>query len=327
MPINYKYKKNSDDIFMRSVYAGLTETLTNITKYVQLQDDTTKKMIRVPFYLSATGQERFLYYYFSGKNYETCEEFVEGSYDVVPRGVLTFNGFTIASSEITSPHARAEFFEVDDEGRVLTYSAQIAPIPLKMSFVLEILSSTENERMKISQSLIEELYFVRKFHFYYQGIVVPAQISFPDEAGYEGKNLVYSYGDIENPRQKLTIDCETYLPRKRENSKMFKGHRINKFIHSYDPNNSDIETINTEMYGRLSGRILNVLDLSPFTKNIQLINSANEVQSTSNIEDGYYFFNKISPNTGYRIEDMDSNVLKRDVVIYPNDNKELDFEV
>jgi hypothetical protein len=76
MPINYKYKKNSDDIFMRSVYAGLTETLTNITKYVQLQNDTTKKMIRVHFYLSAPGQERFLYYYFSGKNYETCEEFV-----------------------------------------------------------------------------------------------------------------------------------------------------------------------------------------------------------------------------------------------------------
>jgi hypothetical protein len=81
------------------------------------------------------------------------------------------------------------------------------------------------------------------------------------------------------------------------------------------------------MYGRLSGRILNLLDLSPFTKNIQLINSANEVQSSSNIEDGYYFFNKISPNTGYSIEDIDGNVLKRDIAIYPNDNKELDFEV
>jgi len=327
MPLNYKYKKNSDDIFMRSVYAGLTETLTNVTKYVQIEDDNTKKMIRVPFYLSATGQERFLYYYFSGKNYETCEEFVEGSYDVVPRGVITFDGFTIASSEITSPHARAEFFEVDNDGKVLTYSAIISSIPLKMSFTLEILSSTENERMKISQSLIEELYFVRKFHFYYQGIVVPAQISFPDSGGYEGKNLVYSYGDIENPRQKLTIECETYLPRKNEDSKMFKGHRISKFIHSYDTNNSDIETINTEMYGRLSGRILNETDLEPFTKNLQLINAENEVHSVSNIQDGYYFFNKISPNTGYRIEDTDSNVLKRDIVIYPKDNKELDFEV
>lgn len=327
MSINYKYKKNSDDIFMRSVYAGLTETLTNITKYAQIENNDTKKMIRVPFYLSATGQERFLYYYFSGKNYETCEEYIEGSYDIVPRGVLTFGGFTIASSEITSPHARAEFFEVDKEGNVLTYSAQISSIPLKMSFTLEILSSTENERMKISQSLIEELYFVRKFHFYYQGIVVPAQISFPDESGYEGKNLTYSYGDVENPRQKLTIDCETYLPKKRENSKMFKGHRMNRFIHSYDSDNSEIEILNTESFGRLSGRILNEVNLTPFTKNLNLVNAKNEIHSFSNIEDGYFFFNKISPNTGYRIEDVDGNILKRDIVIYPNDNKELDFEI
>lgn len=327
MALNYKYKKNSDDIFMRSVYAGLTETLTNVTKYVQIENDNARKMIRVPFYLSATGQERFLYYYFSGKNYETCEEYVEGSYDVVPRGVLTFDGFTISSSEITSPHARAEFFEVDTEGKVLTYSSKIASIPLKMSFTLEVLSSTENERMKISQSLIEELYFVRKFHFYYQGLVVPAQISFPDEGGYEGKNFVYTYGDVENPRQKLSIDCETYLPRKQEDSKMFKGHRIKKFIHTYESDNSEIETIHTEMYGRMGGRILNETDLEPFTKNVNLINEENEVIATSEITDGYYFFNKVSPNTGYRIEDVDSNVLKRDIVIYPDDNKELDFEV
>lgn len=327
MALNFKYKKNSDDIFLRSVFAGLTETLTNVTKYTQIEDDNTKKIIRVPFYLSATGQERFLFYYFSGKNYETCEEYIEGSYDIVPRGVLTLDGFSISSAEITSPHSRAEFFEVNKDGRVLTYSAKINSIPLNLTFTLDIMSSTENERMKISQSLIEELYFVRKFHFYYGGLVVPAQLSLPDEGGYEGKNFTYTYGEVENPRQKLTINCETYLPKKQEKTKMFKGSRIRKFIHTYDSNDTTSETIHTEMYGRMGGRILYNTTLDPYNKDLNLINAEDEIIASALIDDGYYFFNKISPNTGYRIEDVDGRILKENIAVYPSDNKELDFEI
>lgn len=328
--IKYKYQRNSDDIFLRHVFAGLTETLTDRVKYTQVESDDVKRVITVPFYFSTTGQERFLHYYFSGKDYETCEEYVEGSFDVVPRGVLTLENSGINSGEITSPFSRGIFYEVDDTGAILSYSSYIKSVPLRVNFSLEIRTSTQNENWKLYQSIIKELYFVRRFNFLYNGLVVPAQVSFPDNIENEGKLFKFTYGELEKPTQKLSLECETYLPVIDDDAKIFSGNRINVFKHNYiDSNNEDqVENLELELYGRLGGRILYEEGATPYEGTINLIDASNTVISSATLEDGYYFFNKISPKIGYRIEDQEtSTILKDDIVVYPNDNRHLDFEV
>lgn len=328
--LKYKYKQNSDDIFLRHVFAGLTETLTDKVNYTQIESDTSKRVIRVPFYLRATGQERFLHYYFSGKDYETCEEYIEGSFDVVPRGVLSLESSGIVSGETTSPHARGNFYEVDEDGNILQYSAYIKSIPMRLSFTLEIRTATMNELWKIYQSVIRELYFVRRFNFFYNGLVVPAQVSFPDNQETEGKQFKFTYGELEKPIQRVQIECETYMPILKDEGRMFAGSRIEVFKHDYQPDGipDTEEKLEYELYGKMGGRILYEDGGEPFEGTISLIDAENTVISESNVIDGYYLFTKISPKIGYRIEDQsNSTTLKEDIAIYPNANRSVDFEI
>ena len=330
MSNNFKYRKNSDEIFLRSLFAGMTETLTNKVSYTQIESDTNKRIIRVPFYLRATGQEGFLHYYFSGKDYETCEEYVEGSFDVVPRGVLSLDSSGIVSNEITSPHSRGDIFEVDNSGRILQHSAYINGIPLKLNFTLEIRTSTMSELWKIYQSIIKELHFTKKFSFIYSGLIVPARVSFPDSMETDGKMFKFTYGEMEKPVQRIQLECESYLPVVDDDSKIFSGNRITKFEHSYitDEKIGIEESIDYEFYAKIGGRILYENGANPYPNNVTLLDSDGNIEGTCEINDGYYLFTKVSPKGGYRIIDsISEETLKKDIVVFPVENKHIDFEV
>lgn len=324
--INYEYLQNSTDIFLRSLFAGVTQTLTNKTKYIQIESDTVKREIEVPFYLRATGQERFLQYHFSGEDQELCEDMIEGSFDVIPRGVLNIEGFPIRTNEITSRFSRAEFFVTDEEGVYNTYSAHVSSIPFAVSCSLTIHTDTQNEMFKIVESLIGSLYWTIKFDIIYKGFIIPALILFPDDMSAE-KRLEFSYGDgsMDKPSLTLNLEVQTYLPTFSDKTRTSISRRITKFITNYDVN-GEAEVVTLEKDCILSGRITHKANSNPYSGSIGLYNNKNEFIEDTTLEDGYYEFINLQARRGYKIKSGDV-VIQKNINLYPSEDKSFDFEV
>lgn len=325
--INQEYVQNSDEIFIRALFASVTQTLTNTVSYFQIENDTTKREIKVPFYLRATGQERFLQYYFSGADQELCEKFIEGSIDIIPRGIINIDGFPIRTNELTSRFSRAEFFKVDEDGVYNTYSAQISSIPFSSSFTLTILTDTQNEAFKITQSLINQLYFTKKFTFIYEGFIVPAVILFPDDIALE-KRIEFSYGDgsMDKPTLTLNLEVQTFLPTFADKTKTSIARRITKFITSYNIDDQT-EVLELEKDCILSGRITYKANTAPMIGTVSLYNNKNEFVESTTLEDGYYQFINLTARRGYKIKSEDNTVLQKNINLYPSDDRSFDFEI
>lgn len=315
--IKYKYKKNSDDLFLRTILAGISETLNGIVSFYQIEDDNTKKKIDVPIYIKSTGHERFLQYYFSDKNYQVCEEemIVEGSFDVIPRGILTIQSSPINSQGKTSNFARGDVFEVDDEGYVRAYNAQIASIPISLTGQLEILTNSESEQMKVWQNTIKSLFFTEKFNVIFDGVIVSSEISFSDNIE-RNKNIEFRSGEKNDTLIiRISFDVETYLPIITE--KMFKGHRIEVFKNTTDIR-GEIEKTEVMFQGIIQGRLTddetgNAIIGSVFLKN----ENDNSLNKECVLEDGYFLFENVQARTGYKIVDDTGYTIKNKINVLP----------
>lgn len=327
--IKYKYRKNNDDVFLRTVFAGLSEALTNVISYEQIEDDQTKSTIKVPIYLRATGQERFLQFYFNDKNYRVCEDekTVEGSFDVIPRGVLSLSSGGIISSDKTSSFAQGDIHEVDENGYVKSYTGTIMAVPINVTLSLEILTNNLGEQFKVWQNLIKTLYFSFKFNIFFDGVIIPCEVSFPDNIE-NNKNFDFKNLDLmDNHIIKLGLDVETSLPV--ISNKMFKGNRIEKFQvnNIITPDQEQIEIYHS---GSIQGRLTEYLTENPILGTIFLRNENDpdfEVEATLN--DGYFLFEDIQARTGYKLVDSSGYTIKKKIHIFPGDriiiNEELDL--
>lgn len=327
--VNFKYRYNSDDIFLRSVFAALTETLTNRISYKQTESDTVRKTIEVPFVLRATGDERFLQYYFSGEDRKTCEKFIEGSFDKVPRGVLSLTGFNIDRSQLTSGYARTRLYETDDDGNIREYSAEVMNIPQTISFDVKIICDTMNEAMKIYQNIQEVFYFNQKFNFVYKGIVCPANANFPDSIPLEGKTYEFNYGSpSERPTLSLTLDVMTHLPVVNESTRYSKDKVIKKFENSVQVADGVYEDFDYEFTGILSGKVTYTANNSPYLNDLFLYDNKNVlVDSATPNGDGEYLFVNVPAKINYKLKDSANTSIATGISILPGNSNSVDVEI
>lgn len=326
--LNYKYKTNSDDIFLRSLYASISEELTNLISYIQIESDTVKNKISVPVFMGATGQERFLQYYFNDKNYVACEKIVEGSFDVIPRGMIQISNLNINTANNTSPFGLGEVFEIDENGYIKTFWSNITGIPLTGSFNFEILTNSHGEQMKIFQNLIKSLYWKRKFTFMFEGALIPTIVSFPSNIE-KNKNFEFKNG-AEKDRMilRLGLDIETYLPIL--TNKKFKGERIDKFLVDYDTDSDSIVdyTQTVQHTGSISGRILIEDESYGVIDSITLTNINDDTFTrTVALNDGYFLFEEVPSRIGYTLKLQDGTVLHKKINVLPKTNLKLDSEI
>lgn len=324
-----KYSKNSDDIFLRYLIAGISETLSDVISYDQIESDTVTNTYTVPVMLSGTGQERFLQYYFNDKNYEVCESQIEGSFDQVPRGVITYNGNSINTNNNTSPYSRGDVFEVDENGKIRMYNSNIQGIPINLTISFEVWTNSVAEQWKIWQSLIKSLYYTKQFKFIFDGCIVPCTIAFPDEIQQE-KLIEFKNGaDKDKMLLKTSLDIETYLPILTD--KRFKGTRIKKFYTRTEVPTEEYETIETYYKGVIKGQLLYDDDLSPLQGTLTLTN-ANDTDNTNDLtaeldDDGYFAFHDVESRTGYILKDGDGVVIKRKIHLLPNETVDIHMEL
>lgn len=229
--MDFLEKFNTDDVFFRGIILGLLTKLNETITYEQTGSDQVKRTIYIPFFYSMAGDEPFLQDFYL--SYEDCNgkpAFAEGNYDVIPRGILELNSVSIDTSGATTKFVRASYVKEvpkDEGSEMVTYSAYMNPIPLRIVINAKIKVDTTLDAFKIQQSTLEILYKRFVFYFNYKNFRVPVQVSLPDSPpDKQPNNFSIGYGTQrgESITLSFSMDIETYLPQLDLTTERFRGN-------------------------------------------------------------------------------------------------------
>jgi hypothetical protein len=175
---------NTDDIFLRNLTIALLDLLNSEMEFSLSRDDN-KSWFNVPFVYNYGSDEGFLKDFYIGLPDNCKIPAAEGTYDIIPRGIVTLSSFQVKSSDITNKFVRGSYTETErgeNDQNVLTgYSAQLFSLPLAVRFDIKIICDNLNKAFKIAESMLNINYANRVMYFQYNGVRVPAQFQFPPQ--------------------------------------------------------------------------------------------------------------------------------------------------
>ncbi len=208
MSLHSRY--NNEDVLMRAVIAGMLDVLNNQIKYDQVWSTDDVETIEVPWYYNQSGDERFMQDFYT--HYGSCvpPKPVDGNFDMIPRGILTYTGSTIDEQRITSRFVQGKY--VKDIGGVLEqYVSFLYSIPLQVRYDAELWFDTQLTALKVEQQIREVLFKNVTFYVYYKGMRIGCTAGFPADLLLE-KNIQYSFEADNKIKLTFTIEVETYQP-------------------------------------------------------------------------------------------------------------------
>ena len=221
---------NTDDIFLRNLTIALLDLL-NGSMTLSLSRDDHKETFSVPFLYNFGTDEGFLKDFYIGLP-DNCQiPVAEGTYDIIPRGIVTLSSFQVKSSDITNRFIRGQYSELErgpNDQNVLTgYSAQLYSLPMSVKFDVKIICDNLNKAFKIAEKMLDINYANRVMYFQYNGVRIPAQFQFPTN---ETVDKVYKFlmTDQNKINVTLSIDVETYFPSFEQSSKRLSTNVIER---------------------------------------------------------------------------------------------------
>ena len=127
MALQQRY--NNEGIFARAVLAGLLNILNNNITYEQTWSNEDVETINVPWFYNQSGDERFMQDFYT--HYSDCvpPRPVDGNFDQIPRGVITYTGARIGAQRITSRFVQGSFLK-EVNGQLQTYRSFLYSIHL-----------------------------------------------------------------------------------------------------------------------------------------------------------------------------------------------------
>lgn len=199
----------SDNIHARQIIIGIVNLLNNnvIIEYI---DNGIEKTNHIPFFYSATGDERFLQDYFVTWSQCLPKDYILGSFDKKPRGIINVASANINTGNMTNRFERGVYTK-EINGQIETFSSNINSIPMDYMFDVEIETDTHLDLFKIQQSILELFYKTQVYSVYFKGFRVPCQAGFPEDYNIE-KTFEFTYPDSNKNSLKFQIAIESYYP-------------------------------------------------------------------------------------------------------------------
>jgi hypothetical protein len=158
--------------------------------------------------------------------------FAEGNYEILPRGIVTLNSFSIKSGDITNKFVRGTFTQeerdLNDQKRMKAYSSRLFVLPMSLKYSIKIESDNLNKTFKIIEKIFDFYYKNQVGYFQYRGVRIPAQIVFPEDVAFE-KKYDFTYAEDQKVTINLSLDMETYFPSFDDHSTFYKGNTIHQF--------------------------------------------------------------------------------------------------
>jgi hypothetical protein len=208
MALQQKY--NNENIFSRAVIAGLLNVLNNNITYQQAWSNEDVETIQVPWFYNQSGDERFMQDFYT--HYSDCvsPRQIDGNFDMIPRGIVTYAGARIGSQRITSRYVQGTFLK-EVNGQLQTYRSFLYSIPLDITIPCEMWADNFTNALKIEQTIREVFYKTVTFYVYFRGMRVGCTAGFSEDIPLE-KNIAYSFEADNKIKLTFNIEIETYQP-------------------------------------------------------------------------------------------------------------------
>ena len=228
---------NTDDVFNRSVIAGLLYLLNHEITYKQVIQDNVTENVTVPFAynFAHAKDQRFAQdnYTFFGRECFS-DKFIDGKFDMCPRFALTYTGSSIDSANITNRFVKGEFTK-EENGNITTYTSYLYVLPLTLNFDLEGWIDNYDTAFKIEQNIRETFYKNKTFNVLYRGMKIACCVGFPETINVGEKIVSYSFEqDSQLIKMSFNLAVECYQPCFDETTAIPSENKIERF--GFDPN-------------------------------------------------------------------------------------------
>jgi len=200
-------QKNFDDTYLRMVGVGLTKTLGRCITWINYFNDTKRRVV-VPFYMSMTGNDRFVLDAFVD---DIVDSRIELNTDQIPRGIVTFTGFETITSEYANPNTYLSKRAVIN-GEMKAFLQKTKGIPITVNYDIDIVLMTEIDVYKCSEKIMNMLFNYMFFNIDYFGIKIDAVFSLPDSKNIEIVKDAVNLDSDTKKHIKFTLVVKTYYP-------------------------------------------------------------------------------------------------------------------
>ena len=233
-PLYQRY--NYDDVFNRSVIAGLLYLLNHRLTYKQTWDDNTVEEVTVPFAynFAHARDQRFAQdnYTFFGRECFS-DKLIDGKFDMCPRFAMTYSGSQIEASNITNRFVKGTYLK-DKNGVLTSYTAFMYSIPLTLNFDFEGWIDTLETAFKIEQAIRETFYKNQSFNVLYRGMKIGCRAGFPETYLTGDKTVSYGFeSESQLIKMSFSLSVETYQPCFDESQSIQSDKKIEYF--AFDP--------------------------------------------------------------------------------------------
>jgi hypothetical protein len=217
-------KYNTDEVFLRLLIVSMLRSFNDRLTYIQINDQQEELEIYVPFYFSLSGDEAFIQdFYIEYKNCTTDEIKAEGNYDILPRGIVSYQSSEINIEALTNKYVRMSYTKEDKTGEMKTFSSHVNSIPLVVTFNVAMKTDSLLDAFKLYENVLVTFFKTYSFSFEYGGMRIVSQIGFPES--YEViKQLEFTYEAQEFTQFNFVVSVETYLPTKDLTTERFRGN-------------------------------------------------------------------------------------------------------
>ena len=227
---------NYDNVFNRSVIAGLLYLLNHKLTYEQVWDDNTVENVTIPFAynFAHAKDQRFAQdnYTFFGRECFS-DKLIDGKFDMCPRFVMTYTGSQIESSNITNRFVKGTYMK-DENGALVSYTAFMYSIPLTLNFEFEGWIDTLETAFKIEQEIRNTFYKNQTFNVLYKGMKIGCRAGFPETYTLADKTVSYSFeSESQLIKMSFSLAVEAYQPCFDESQSIQSDKKIEYF--GFDP--------------------------------------------------------------------------------------------
>lgn len=230
---SYSLQFNKDDSVIRHILIGLCADLNKRVAYTNLIDGALVK-VDIPFYLSLTGDESYLYDYFLfDDSMDPERKKAIGNYEVKPRGIISFQSMSIESNALVNKYIRGNYQKLESDGTMRSYNAQFQLIPLIINIDAKIIIDTQLEVFKVAEKLVKKLY---KNNTYQVDVGTLADGTYRVACGYKmpedyelKRPIEFAFDDKKERSVAFSIELKCRMPVFEESTELYNGNRMFDF--------------------------------------------------------------------------------------------------
>jgi hypothetical protein len=227
----YDLHFNKDDVTIRNILIGFLATLHDSIQWynqigVNIED---RKLIKVPFYFSTTGTERYLQDNFLNNiNFDPELLKAESFYNQIPRGIADLQGIAVDGTAIVNKYVRMHHQKQELDGTLRTYSSEAFMVPIIFTMECTVYTDSILDQLKCTEAIIKTFFKNKVFQVDVAYTRLPCLAVFPDDYNNE-RTIEYSFTDKREFKTTFSLQVKAHMPVYKDGTEIFAGTVMESF--------------------------------------------------------------------------------------------------